>query len=278
MRARNIKPGFFKNEQLPDCTPLTRLLFIGLWCMADREGLLEDRPRKLKIEVFPCDDCDIDAMLEELQATGFIRRYEIEGRRYVQVVNFKKHQRPHNKEQASTIPAPTWDGVHASGMAPKARARTAPDTGAPSSIPPDSLIPDSLIPESSHSDDARVREEMTSRSPPKASHRTRLPHETLPLDWLQWAQTDRGWSAETTTDVWVGFQDYWQEKTGKTARKSDWFSTWRVWCRSQKISKQGSYDPNLRHYSQNTPANKTDRARAAIIQSAANHGYATVEG
>ena len=49
-RARNVKPGFFKNELLAECEPLARILFEGLWCEADREGRLEDRPRRLKAE------------------------------------------------------------------------------------------------------------------------------------------------------------------------------------------------------------------------------------
>ena len=35
-RARNIKPGFFTNDVLADCDPLARLLFAGLWTVADR--------------------------------------------------------------------------------------------------------------------------------------------------------------------------------------------------------------------------------------------------
>ena len=52
-RARNIKPGFFKNELLAEMPPETRLLFMGLWCLADREGRFEDRPKKIKMELFP---------------------------------------------------------------------------------------------------------------------------------------------------------------------------------------------------------------------------------
>jgi hypothetical protein len=48
-RARNIKPAFFKNEQLVELGMSTRLLFIGLWCLADREGRLEDRPKRIKM-------------------------------------------------------------------------------------------------------------------------------------------------------------------------------------------------------------------------------------
>ena len=45
MRARNIKPGFFKNDALAELDFAGRLLFIGLWGIADRAGRLEDRPK-----------------------------------------------------------------------------------------------------------------------------------------------------------------------------------------------------------------------------------------
>ena len=105
-RARNIKPGFFTNDVLAECSPLARLLFAGLWTITDREGRLEDRPKKIKAEILPYDECDADALLNELRAKGFIVRYQIEAARFIQVVNFNKHQNPHMKESASEIPAP----------------------------------------------------------------------------------------------------------------------------------------------------------------------------
>lgn len=105
-RARNIKPGFFENELLAEIDPLGRLLFIGLWTIADREGRLEDRVKRIKAKILPYDDCDVDKLLDELAKRGFIIRYEVEGSRYIQVTNFKKHQNPHVKEVQSTIPAP----------------------------------------------------------------------------------------------------------------------------------------------------------------------------
>lgn len=110
-RTRSIKPGFFDNDVLGDLPPLTRLLFIGLWCIADREGRLEDRPRKIKKAILGYDDVDsdgVDKMLQSLQDTGFIIRYEAEGSRYIQVINFVKHQNPHMKEKPSEIPPPTY--------------------------------------------------------------------------------------------------------------------------------------------------------------------------
>ena len=111
-RSRNIKPSFFKNEMLARCEHGTRLLFIGLWGLADREGRLEDRPMRIKAELFPYESVDVDTWLDDLQREGFIHRYNIEKHEYIQIVNFKKHQNPHIKEQASTIPAP--DMHHAS--------------------------------------------------------------------------------------------------------------------------------------------------------------------
>lgn len=105
-RARNIKPGFFKNELLAEMPPETRLLFMGLWCLADREGRFEDRPKKIKMELFPCDSFSIEDSLALLAKDGFLIRYEVDGKRYAQVVNFTKHQMPHHKEVPSEIPAP----------------------------------------------------------------------------------------------------------------------------------------------------------------------------
>jgi hypothetical protein len=106
-RLRTLKWEFFSNEVLCSRPPLTRILFEGLWCVADREGRLEDRPRQLRALIFPYEqDCDVDAMLDDLARNGFIRRYEVDGVRYIAVLAFNKHQKPHHKERPSTIPPP----------------------------------------------------------------------------------------------------------------------------------------------------------------------------
>lgn len=115
MRARNIKPGFFKNDCLGSLSIYARYLFAGLWCLADREGRLEDRPQKIKAEVFPYDAVDIEKLLVELAKNNgdhpFILRYQVEGKRYIQVVNFTKHQNPHRNERASIIPPPPEEAL-----------------------------------------------------------------------------------------------------------------------------------------------------------------------
>lgn len=110
-RARNLKPSFFTNDTLGELPPLARLLFQGLWCHADRAGRLEDRPRKLKAEILPYDDCDVEELLSALHAADFIFRYTIGECSYIQIVKFSKHQNPHQREPASTIPAPVLPGA-----------------------------------------------------------------------------------------------------------------------------------------------------------------------
>ncbi len=167
-RARNIKPGFFLNDELAEVAPLGRLLFAGLWTVADREGRLEDRAKKIRAEVLPYDDCDVEALLSELAARGFIIRYMVGSEKYIQIVNFSKHQNPHKNEKESEIP-PYDESVHKKYSTSTVQVQEKSDTSTvqeqkqhttnradslkliPDSfnMNPDSLIPDSLNPESS---------------------------------------------------------------------------------------------------------------------------------
>ena len=104
MRSRYIKPGFYINEQLAECSLAARLLFTGLWCLADREGRLEDKPRRIGAQVFPYDQFDTDELLKELATRGLIVRYEVGGAKYIAIPTFLTHQKPHRNESASIIP------------------------------------------------------------------------------------------------------------------------------------------------------------------------------
>lgn len=106
-RIRAIKHGFFLHEGLARLSHAHRLLFEGLWLLADREGRLEDRPERIRAELFPYEAIAVDPMLDDLAAVDdLIVRYEVNGRRFIAVTNFAKHQRPHVRESASVIPQP----------------------------------------------------------------------------------------------------------------------------------------------------------------------------
>jgi len=107
-RSRNIKPGFFTNEYLADLSPHARLLFIGLWTIADREGRLENRPKRIQAALFPYEnDVDVDSLLGELEGSPekFVFRYSLGDASYVQITNWHRHQKPHVREADSIIPA-----------------------------------------------------------------------------------------------------------------------------------------------------------------------------
>lgn len=143
-RSRNIKPGFFKNEDLVTLPYETRLLFIGLWCLADREGRLEDRPQRMKMEIFPADNIDLKKGLDALVRTKFLTRYEVEGTKYLLINNFKKHQHPHHKEGPSTLPAPELGVMHECETLGIGAIHEELERAKASASPSDSLIPDSL--------------------------------------------------------------------------------------------------------------------------------------
>ena len=142
-----MKPGFFKNEELADLGPEAQLLFSGLWTLADRKGRLEDRPRRIKAELFPFYEVDVNALLGGLSTGSFILRYQIDGVSYIQINNFEKHQNPHIKEQESTIPAPGLNGASSgiSGTCPADSLNPLTDSLNPittlSGLPPDAPIP-----------------------------------------------------------------------------------------------------------------------------------------
>jgi len=147
MRSRNIKPGFFKEECLADAGPITQLLFAGLWCLADKSGLLKDIPRLIKAEVFPYYDVDVNGELTVIERLGHIRRYKVDEINIIQIVNFQKHQNPHHTEKPSTLPFLT-DSEYISYCIQKENTVNGDITvNTPLShgeYPADSLIPDSI--------------------------------------------------------------------------------------------------------------------------------------
>lgn len=137
MRQRLLRPGFFKNDVLAGLAPITRLLFAGLWCLADREGRLEDRPMRIKGELFPYENFDVEDAIDSLESAGFIQRYSADGESFIQVLKFSKHQFPHPKEAKSVIPKPPESHRKATGKttASREKAIASPSGSSGSSVP-----------------------------------------------------------------------------------------------------------------------------------------------
>lgn len=108
-RIRTIKPEFWTSEQVMECEPVTRLLFIGLWNFCDDYGNHPASPKTIKALVFPGDDFSpaiIDRMLEELSTNRLIAFYEHSGKRYLHVRGWKhqKIDKPSRKHPAFVEP------------------------------------------------------------------------------------------------------------------------------------------------------------------------------
>jgi hypothetical protein len=280
-RARTIKPGFFTNDTLAEIPPLGRLLFAGLWTIADRAGRLEDRPRKIKAEILPYDECDVDTLLEDLAERDFIIRYEHGGVRYVQVMKFEQHQNPHKNEGASRIPspnshssstvqapeqhhtstvqAPCEDGTthadhrstdlqitdHRPQVTEGEPAPAGASDGADAPPTPDEpVVPDEVPTE-----------------PPK--RRRRLPGDFVPSAALTtWAEQDLRLDPATIEYETEKFCDHFR---GSGATKLDWPLTWKNWMRraAEGTFSRGRASPGK---SMHSPANLSNEELLDIIE------------
>ena len=71
-RIRSVHPSLFTDEAWVSCSPLARLLYIGLWTDADDQGLFEWKPLQIKMRLLPGDSADVAAMraaLDKLDTT-----------------------------------------------------------------------------------------------------------------------------------------------------------------------------------------------------------------
>jgi hypothetical protein len=103
-RILYIKPEFFDSEQVASVSLGARLLFAGLWTLADREGRFDLAPRRIRAKLFPYDGFEIEPLFDELFRADLVAWYRVAGNLYGWMPGFVKHQRPHPNEAKSTIP------------------------------------------------------------------------------------------------------------------------------------------------------------------------------
>lgn len=88
-RNRMIKKEFFEDPKIAKLTPVARLVFIGLWIIADDEGFLQNEPDWIRIKLLPYDtNFKIKIYLKELFDLNFIA----EKNGIIKIKNFLKHQ------------------------------------------------------------------------------------------------------------------------------------------------------------------------------------------
>jgi len=225
-RARNIKPAFFQNEDLAELKPIERLAFIAMWTVADYRGCIEYRAKRLKVQLLPYDNCDIDSIVTNLEQSRFITTYNVNGQSYIKILNFEKHQNPHpnEKKAGSTIPDIDESNCNINKLQTIVTNHDKDGTNRADSLIP---ITDSLLP-------IEIKKQSTKGS--------RLSQDwVIPEEYIKFCQTERPeLNVKSVADT---FKDYWISKSGSAAVKTDWFATWRNWVRRQearRIDKQAS--------------------------------------
>ena len=108
-RIRSVKPVYPQHRKVRAVSRDARLLNIHLWNLADDEGRLQNLPQWILGEVFPGDEdvtlAVLRGWLDELEQVGLLARYEVDGEHYIQIHDWKDHQRI-EKPKASELPPP----------------------------------------------------------------------------------------------------------------------------------------------------------------------------
>jgi hypothetical protein len=233
-RTRSLKPSFFANDLLAECEPMARLLFAGLWTIADRDGRLEFRPRRIKGALFPYDNCDIEQLVAQLAARGFVQVYRAGGVDVLLIPTFGEHQRCHPDERSENLPPPGESDENT--VFPVENIMPGNPTGEPGNFPATcALYPSSFNPSTSYPLIA------LSSAAPRARSK--------PADPLRWS--DSGWEGITDADHAEWLQAYpaadlpvelakahqWLKANPKKARKSNWrkwlTTTWLTRCQDR---------------------------------------------
>ncbi|MEN6422031.1 MAG: hypothetical protein ABFD76_08785 [Smithella sp.] len=101
-RIRTIKPEFWTDEQVVECSPTARLLFIGLWNFCDDQGIHPYSPKTIKMEIFPGDDfkiTTIENLLQELIKNSLVKTYHVDNKQYLIITGWRhqKIEKPNSK-------------------------------------------------------------------------------------------------------------------------------------------------------------------------------------
>ena len=95
-RIRTVKPEYWTDERIGECSVSARLLFIATWNFADDHGGLNRSSKQLKAQAFPYDNIDCEPLIQELLNIGLLVEYEVEGKKYLHIKGFRTHQKVEN--------------------------------------------------------------------------------------------------------------------------------------------------------------------------------------
>lgn len=234
-RIRTIKPEFWSSEQVVDCSPTSRLLFIGMWNFCDDGGNCPASCRGLKMQVFPGDDFtadDIRSMMDELIAAGLVLQYFADGKEYWHVTGWH-HQKIEKKaykypqpsqfvDQSTTSRRPVVDNsppdVDVDRKGEESRGECAV---APAAAPVEHEKPEAYI-------DRITRQDI-------ASHQVTMSPDWKPGPQFPALMLRAGLTADRFTDeILAKFQIY---HNGTSRPQNKWEAALVTWCKRENTEK-----------------------------------------
>lgn len=90
-----LDPDFFLDEEVAKISPLARILYTGLWCLADDHfATIPNSPDWIRAQILPYEkEVKIEDLLKELQRIDKIRPFVSNGKNYYYIKNFHRYQR-----------------------------------------------------------------------------------------------------------------------------------------------------------------------------------------
>jgi hypothetical protein len=272
-RIRSIKPEFPQSETIGKLSRDARLLFIQLWTIVDDDGRTRAAARMLASLLYPYDEDApklIDKWLDELERAGSIRRYVVDGNAYLDIPNWRKHQKI-DRPTASRLPEycnPPSDGREDSQLF----TEPSPNTREASPSPHRTVATD-LGPRTGDMDQGPgpliVEEDRSSlRSATRKTNRgSRLPTDWQPSEVNRAYAIEHGLTPEKVAIEAEKFRNHFTAKAGPSASKLDWDATWRNWIlTSLEISHGRSSQQNRMHSGTGQPQTNADAIVAGVAR------------
>jgi hypothetical protein len=110
-KIRSVHPGLFTDEAFVTVSAEAEIFYIGLWTEADDQGVFEWKPVTLKMRLRAASSADTVELLKELSDKDMVRRFEVRGRVFGAIRNFKKFQKPERPRFVHPLPDELRDYV-----------------------------------------------------------------------------------------------------------------------------------------------------------------------
>ncbi len=215
-RIRTIKPEFFTSEQVADCSPTARLLFVGMWCFCDDGGVHPASIKRLKMEIFPADtfgEKEIADLVNELLAAKLLIEFQADdGKSYWQVTGWhhQKIEKPtiRHPQNSTTIRRPLADSSATEGNGVEG-----------------------IVKEDNNNHSNPIERESSARA-----QKTLIDNNwKLPQEWGKWAESETGLDRDK---VIIEARKFHNNAMSKQIKSANWQAEWKKWIYRTKEMKR----------------------------------------